>query len=131
MKSGENWVKTERSQFFEQMLVNVWSVPVFLSQFFSDTYNYKEHAPPLALSGRRADDKHDIEGSSDMGGHWKIIHQDSGIVSDITAQVLSGGTLDGPKTFTIENEETGETREVTAWSSDEVGDMIAAGDFDD
>jgi hypothetical protein len=55
----------------------------------------------------------------------------SGVVGDIAAQVLSGGTLDGPKTFTIENEETGETREVTAWSSDEVGDMIAADEFDD
>lgn len=66
-----------------------------------------------------------------MSGHWRIIHQESGVVSDIVAQVGSLGTMDGPITFTIEDEDTGETREVTAWSADEVGERIAAGEFDD
>jgi len=43
-----------------------------------------------------------------MGGQWRIISQDSSIVSDAAAQVLNAGTLDGPKTSTIENQETGE-----------------------
>ncbi len=39
--------------------------------------------------------------------------------------------MDGPITFTIENKDTGETREITAWDEDEVGERIAAGEFDD
>lgn len=66
-----------------------------------------------------------------MSHNWRIIHQESGIVSDVVAQVASLGSLDGPITFTIENTVTGETREVTAWDADEVGDRIAAGEFDD
>jgi hypothetical protein len=66
-----------------------------------------------------------------VSGKWRIIHQQSRILDDIVAQVGSLGTQDGPITFTIENVETGETREVTAWDSDEVGQRIAAGEFDD
>ncbi|MGO8933513.1 MAG: hypothetical protein ACLPLZ_09415 [Terracidiphilus sp.] len=66
-----------------------------------------------------------------MSGHWLIIHQKSGVVADAVAQIFSGGALDGPVTFTIENTETGETREVTAWDRDEVGERIASGEFDD
>lgn len=66
-----------------------------------------------------------------MSHNWRIIHQESGIVSDIVAQVGSLGNLDGPITFTIENVETGETREVTGWDREEVGERIAAGEFDD
>ena len=66
-----------------------------------------------------------------MSDKWEIIHQESGIVSDAVAQIASLGSLDGPITFTIQNTETGETREVTAWNAGEVGDRIAAGEFDD
>lgn len=66
-----------------------------------------------------------------MSGNWRIIHQQSGIVADIVAQVGSLGTQDGPITFTIENMKTGETREVTAWNREEVGEKIANGEFDD
>jgi hypothetical protein len=66
-----------------------------------------------------------------MSGNWKIIHQESGVVSDTVAQVFSLGSRSGPITFTIENEETGETREITAWDADEVGERIEAGEFDD
>jgi hypothetical protein len=64
-------------------------------------------------------------------GHWKIIHQESGVVGDAVAQIASLGQMSGPITFTIENEDTGETREVTAWDRDEIGERIAAGEFDD
>jgi hypothetical protein len=66
-----------------------------------------------------------------MGGNWRIIHQESGVVGDAVAQIASLGALSGPITFTIENDETGETREVVAWDAGEVGDRIAAGEFDD
>lgn len=66
-----------------------------------------------------------------MSGKWRIIHQRSSIVGDIIAQVGTLGTQDGPITFTIENVETGETREVTAWDREEVGERIADGEFDD
>lgn len=66
-----------------------------------------------------------------MSSHWRIISQDSGIVADAVAQIMSLGTRDGPVTFTIENRETGETREVAAWSREEVGERIAEGEFDD
>lgn len=48
-----------------------------------------------------------------MSRNWRIIHQESSVVGDIIAQVGSFGTQDGPITFTIENVETRETREVT------------------
>ena len=41
------------------------------------------------------------------------------------------GRQDGYVTFTIENTETGETREVTANDVDDLGRRIADGDFDD
>jgi hypothetical protein len=65
-----------------------------------------------------------------MSGKWQITHQESGVVSDVVAQVASLGTLNGPITFTIENVDTGETREVTAWDRGEVGERIASGEFD-
>lgn len=66
-----------------------------------------------------------------MSNQWRIIHQESGIVADAVAQIASFGSHDGPITFTIENMETGETREVTAWSREEVGERIEDGEFDD
>ena len=66
-----------------------------------------------------------------MRGRWRIIHSTSGIVGDTIAQIASLGNQSGPITFTIENVETGETREVTAWDREEVGERIAAGEFDD
>ena len=66
-----------------------------------------------------------------MSSQWRIISQESGIIADAVAQIASLGRRDGPITFTIENLETGETREVTAWSRDEVGERIAEGEFDD
>lgn len=62
---------------------------------------------------------------------WRIVHQESGVVGDIIAQVGSLGTRDGPVTFTLENVETGETRQVTAWDRDDLGQRIADGEFDD
>ena len=64
-------------------------------------------------------------------GAWRIVHQDSSILGDIVAQVGSLGTQTGPITFTIENTETGETREVVAWDREDLGQRIAAGEFDD
>lgn len=66
-----------------------------------------------------------------MSNQWKIISQESGVIADAVAQIASLGTRDGPITFTIENVETGETREVTAWSREEVGERIEEGEFDD
>jgi hypothetical protein len=34
-------------------------------------------------------------------------------------------------TFTLENVETGETRHVTAWDKDDLGQRVANGEFDD
>jgi hypothetical protein len=66
-----------------------------------------------------------------MSNKWTIIHQESSIVDDIIMQVGSLGTMDGYITFTIENTETGETREVVADDADELGRRIASGEFDD
>ena len=64
-------------------------------------------------------------------GNWRIIHQESSIIDDIINQVGSLGTLDGYITFTIENVETGEIREVTANDADDLGRRIASGEFDE
>ena len=66
-----------------------------------------------------------------MSQQWRIIAQESGIIADAVAQISSFGSHDGPITFTIENVATGETRDVTAWNREEVGERIAAGEFDD
>lgn len=66
-----------------------------------------------------------------MSNQWRIIAQESGVIADAVAQIASFGSRDGPITFTIENVDTGETREVTAWSREEVGERIAEGEFDD
>jgi hypothetical protein len=66
-----------------------------------------------------------------MSDKWKIIHQESSIIDDVISQVGSLGTMDGYVTFTIENTETGETREVTADDVDDLGRRIADGEFDD
>jgi hypothetical protein len=63
--------------------------------------------------------------------NWKIIHQEHSIVDDLINQVGSLGTMDGYTIFTIENTETGQTREVTANDADELGQRIANGEFDD
>jgi hypothetical protein len=65
-----------------------------------------------------------------MSLRWRIVYQQSSVVDDIITQVGSLGSLSGPITFTIENVETGETREVTAWDRDDLGRRIAAGEFD-
>jgi hypothetical protein len=66
-----------------------------------------------------------------MAGRWRIIHQESGILDDTTAQVVSAGAFDGPVTYTIENVETGETREVVASDTDDLGTKIADGELID
>ncbi len=66
-----------------------------------------------------------------MSDKWRIIRQESSVVGDTIATIASGGSKTGPITFTIENVETGETREVTAWDRSEVGERIAAGEFDE
>lgn len=66
-----------------------------------------------------------------MSNQWRIIFKKSGVIADAVAQIASLGSLDGPITFTIENVESGETREVTAWSREEVGERIEEGEFDD
>lgn len=63
--------------------------------------------------------------------HWRIVSQDSSVVGDIVARMGSFGQKSGPITFTIEHTETGETREVTAWDEEDLGERIAAGEFDD
>ena len=66
-----------------------------------------------------------------MAGKWRIIHQESGILDDMIAQVASAGAFDGPATRTIENVETGEPREVVAWDTDDLGTKIADGELID
>jgi hypothetical protein len=66
-----------------------------------------------------------------MSDKWRIIDRDSSFMGDFIAQVGSLGHLNGPVTFTIENVETGETREVEAWDEVDLGHRIAAGEFDD
>jgi hypothetical protein len=66
-----------------------------------------------------------------MAGKWRIIHQESGIVDDMMAQVASMGMLEGPVTYTIENVETGETRDVVAWDTHDLGTKIADGELID
>jgi hypothetical protein len=66
-----------------------------------------------------------------MSDKWRIIHQESSIIDDVINQVASLGTMDGYITFTIENTETGEIREVTANDADDLGRRIADGEFDD
>lgn len=66
-----------------------------------------------------------------MANKWRIIDQESSVVDDLIAQVGSLGTQDGPITYTIENIETGETREVVAWDEDDLGERIGDGELVD
>lgn len=117
----------------------------FSFDLFCVTRNGSEHtvrrassslacSPELGMLPARTcvrEPRHFVGLEKTMSDKWKIIHQESGIVADVVAQVGSLGTMDGPITFTIENVETGEARDVTAWDRDEVGQRIAAGEFDD
>ena len=74
---------------------------------------------------------------------WKVIDKDDHTLgriamAPITAPVnavldllLGGETVEEPSTYTVKNERTGETREVSARNADELGDKISSGDFDD
>jgi len=62
---------------------------------------------------------------------WRIVHKDWSVVEDIITQVGTLGTDRGSWTYTIEDEDTGERRTVTARDEEELGEKIADGDFDD
>lgn len=76
--------------------------------------------------------------------NWKIKEEDKGDVDLLATAVNVGSGLaildfltgDDPvireaNTYTIENEETGEEKEVTARSLKQLGEKIANGEFDD
>ena len=64
-------------------------------------------------------------------GDWKIIGQHV----DISTNLISMGN--GTTTYTVENQNTGEIKEVVVWSGDrdyelqQLGEKIGEGDFDE
>ena len=63
-------------------------------------------------------------------GDWKITGTDVDPI-DTAAEILTFGFAPAPTTYTVENTETGETREVIAYSREGVGSKIADGKFSD
>ncbi len=65
-----------------------------------------------------------------MSSKFEIKNSDSGWgVAGLICPILN--LIPTPTTYTIENKDTGQTKEVTAWDRDELGKRISNGEFDD